>query len=61
MAHFLSSAWLSFRIARTWRAMNSPKPVSRLVSNPCMRHWQRWGVKPGVMSKAMLSHQAEPG
>ena len=31
------------------------------VPDPCMRRWQRRGVKPGVMSKERPTHPVTPG
>jgi hypothetical protein len=30
------------------------------VPDPCVRHWQRWGAKPGVKAKGRPSHPDKP-
>ena len=39
----------------------APSLVSRAVSNPSLRHWQRWGGKRGVTSKEASSRMRQPG
>jgi len=39
----------------------APSLVSRAVSNPSLRHWQRWGGKRGVTSKEASSRKRQPG
>ena len=39
----------------------APSLVSKAVSNPSLRHWERWGGKRGVTSKGASSRKRRPG
>jgi hypothetical protein len=39
----------------------APSLVSKAVSNPSLRHWERWSGKRGVTSKEASSRMRQPG
>src|SRR5216684_5314493 len=57
----LMTLWVRPEVACVEWSKEAPSLVSRAVSNPSLRHWQRWGGKRGVTSKEASSRTRQPG